>query len=304
MNYLHCCRGLGKITSRPSSIRGSVKIGVALALRLHINDVYWMYKHTEDAVKDHFDHIVSDRSGPNVRDILKDKKNWEKGADDFGVWIRQNTILSTASILEVYIVSACTVVFSANPELIDRSLLGINSVSFIKHPDHLPAGFRGTIKWRSEDPTKGEWSERIRKLEMEIGRVPPRVSILIPKLQTLQHKRNRIAHSYGAEGELRRTPWESITAIPAEETEILEMFKVVDTVSKDLDKELFGPLIGGYEIMNEYHSWLSDLGSSSILSKKKLTSTFRKHIGNSFGQTPGSDYIEAMIGYYDTIGPP
>ncbi len=32
-NYLHCCRGLGKITIRSSSIRGSVKTGVVVALR-------------------------------------------------------------------------------------------------------------------------------------------------------------------------------------------------------------------------------------------------------------------------------
>ncbi|MFC0568743.1 hypothetical protein [Gluconobacter japonicus] len=270
----------------------------------HINDVYWMHANSVEAIKGHFPNISAPRSGPGYRTILQEQERWEKGADDFSIWVRQNTILSAASILEVYIVSACTVVFSACPELIDRSLLGIDSTSFIKHADRLPPGYRRMIKKRSEDPTKGEWSDRIRKLEMEIGRVPSRVSSLVPKLQELQNKRNRIAHSYGAEGELRRTPWEPITAIPADDADILEIFKVVDTVSKELDKYMFGPLIGGYEIMNEYHSWLCAQDQTYTLPIKELVSGFRKYLGKSFGQAPGSNYIQAMIEYYDNVGPP
>lgn len=270
----------------------------------HINDVYWMHENSESAIKGYFSNIITPRTGKDYRAILKTKENWEKGADDFSIWVRQNTILSAASVLEVYIVAACTVVFSACPELIDRSLLGINSVSFIKHVDRLPTGYRRMIKKRSEDPTKGKWSDRIRKLEMEIGRVPSQVSSLVPKLQELQDKRNRIAHSYGAEGELRRTPWEPITAISAEEADILETFKVVDTVSKALDRDLFAPLIGGYEIINEYHSWLCAQNQTYARPIEELAFGFRKYLGQSFGQTPGSAYIKAMIEYYNNVPPP
>ena len=148
----------------------------------HINDVYSIYRNTSSVLRDHFPNLATAKSGPYIRNILQKKEDWEAGVDNFGIWLRQNTILSAASILEVYIVSACTVVFSACPELIDRSLLGINSVSFIKHADHLPNGFRRMIKRRSEESTKGQWSDRIRKLEMEIGCVPPRVLGLIPDL--------------------------------------------------------------------------------------------------------------------------
>ena len=57
-------------------------------------------------------------------------------------------------------------------------------------------------------------------------------------------------------------------------------------MSKYLDKDLFGPLIGGYEIMNEYHSWLFAQNYANMPAAGKIVSEFRKHISRSFGQTP------------------
>jgi hypothetical protein len=271
----------------------------------HINDVFWMHEKSYAVIENAWPSLPEPKKGPFVRDVFQSDESWRKGAAALRLWFRQNVIVSAASILEVYIISACTIAFSAEPSLINRSLEGIDGAAFVKHPDTLPSRFRRTIKQRAEDLTKGEWTDRLKKIEMEVGKIPLSVSSMVESLQDLQNKRNRIAHSYGAEGELPRTPWEPITAITVTDAEILEIFRMVDIVSKDFDKHLFGPLIGGFELLNEYHSWLTGPESAStFLHKDKVLSTFRKHLGNAFGTTPGSAYIRTMVEYYDKIKPP
>lgn len=269
----------------------------------HINDVYWIYDKSHTLLENGYTHLSFPKVGsPHMREAFANRENWVKGTQSLRGWVWQNIVLSATSILEVYITSACTVVFSACPELIDRSVLGTDSVTFIKYPNRRPSGWQRLIKQRAEAPTKGTWSERLKTLGREIGRVPQMVIDQTGELQRLQDKRNRIAHSYGAEGELRRTPWEPINAITIEDGDIPKIFKLVDDVSKSLDKSLFGPLIGGYEIFHEYDAWLRSHRTADTLPRRPLLNrSFRKHLGQAFGRSPGSTYVRDMIEYYDRV---
>ena len=118
----------------------------------------------------------------------------------------------------------------------------------------------------------------------------------------MQSIRNRIAHSYGMNGELRRTPWEEVRIIDVPPSRIDSATRIVSSAIQLLDSKIFGPIVGGYEMLHEYSVWLrSQTKSSRPAAFQNRQSAFRDHIGKAFGSTPGRNYIEPMIRYYDQL---
>ena len=118
----------------------------------------------------------------------------------------------------------------------------------------------------------------------------------------MQTMRNKIAHSYGMNGELRRTPWEEARIIDVPPGRIDTVTKVVSSAIQLLDSGVFGRLVGGYEMLHEYSVWLrSQTKSGHRITFQNCESAFRDHIGKAFGSTPGRNYIEPMIKYYDDL---
>ena len=270
----------------------------------HINNVFWLHERAHDYIRNGYQSIPQPPPQIPPRGVFRDEGSWRDSADNFRTWVRQNTVISAASILEVYIVSACTATFEACPELVSRAFVGIDSVKYLKFPHLRPPTLKDRIKDKSESMTTGKWARRFRGLENEIGRVPQAAMSLTAKLQDLQDLRNRIAHSYGSDGELRRTPWEPVRAIQIEDTELFGALRVVDQVTKILDQGLFGPPIGGFEMMNEYANWTRvHPNFNHVQVKGNHVREFKNYIGEAFGAPPSEQYLRAMIDYYDKIQP-
>ena len=264
----------------------------------HLNTVFWLGQSSTHVVNSSYTAVVA--NNPGVKGHFKNATLWQSATQDFDTWSRQNAVISAASMLEVYIVSAGLTVFQAMPELLDRSLLGTDSVHLLKNPDTLSTSFRKTMKDRAESFTKGRWTDRLQRLRMAFGKIPATVEAEVSHLQQLQDLRNKIAHKFGHDGEtLRRTPWEPVKAIKPTDAKIISYFRVVDVVTAELDKHVFGPLTGGYEIVSEYDMWRRKTGSkSSSINTLTEPNDFKNYIGQVFGRSPSKEYIRSMIQYY------
>ncbi|HEY8608924.1 MAG TPA: hypothetical protein VIM12_17555 [Noviherbaspirillum sp.] len=264
----------------------------------HLNNVFWFGQSSKGVATGAYATVLA--TVPGAADRFKDNAAWGTAANDFDIWLRQNAVISTASMLEVYVVSAGLTVFQAMPELIDRSLLDKDSVHLLKNPALLTKPFRKHMKDRAESFTKGRWSDRLQRLEMAFGTVPANVKAEIQNLQQLQDLRNRIAHKYGHDGEtLRRAPWEPVNAIKPTDAVIVKYLKLVDDVTSELDRHVFGPLVGGYEIVFEYDAWKAKAGMGAHLDgKPNELDEFKAYIGRVFGRSPSKSYIRSMMDYY------
>lgn len=268
----------------------------------HFNNVLWVAEHSFKLVRKAYPQLKMPTPGPGVHGYFKDSTEWEKGSDEFRNWTRQHVLISAASLLEVYVQSAATAALSAKPELVDRSLENVDGIAFIKHPGKVPLHFSKLVSGRVDGLTKGLWVDRFRRMSQTFGALPSALLALTKDLQSIQDQRNRIAHSYGVAGELRRTPWQPLEAITVLPARLVAAITSVSSAIKHIDDDVLGPHIGAYEILHEYDVWSKkekDIGRLRV--SGSLPSVFRDHVGRAFGQSPGSTYVKQMIAYYEKI---
>jgi hypothetical protein len=268
-----------------------------------LNNVFWVSERSFKLLRGAYAEIRMPTPGPGVHGYFEDAIQWQGGVDELRLWIRQHCLVGAASLLEVYIKSASVAALSASPELLDRSVKGIDGFSLIKFPERAPKYLRKLTDDGSRNLSTGPWKDRFHKMALVFGRLPVPLVALEPKLQALQTKRNRIAHSFGIDGELPKTPWQAISNIQVSPADVVGATKTISTAIRLADDALFGPLIGGYEIVHEFSVWGKKRPDARRLwVSGRLGGEFRDHIGKAFGRTPGSDYIRAMIHYYEALG--
>jgi hypothetical protein len=209
----------------------------------NFNNVFWVSERSFKLLRGSYTRVQMPTPGPGVHGYFKDESEWQAGADEFRTWTRQHVLISAASLLEVYIQSAATAALSASPELVDRSLRGTSGMVFIKFPDRAPKYIRDLIKTRVDSLTTGLWKDRFQRMALIFGQLPPALLELEKPLQSVQDRRNRIAHSYGIGGELRRTPWEPITAIHVAPSQLVDSIKLVSKAISLADTKVFSPHI-------------------------------------------------------------
>ena len=288
--------------------REMLPFGTSLARQIakqnlsNLNNVYWVGERSNKLIRNSFSAIVMPTPGPGVHGYFGQNAAWQEGVDEFCVWRRQHVLISVASLLEVYVKSAAVAAFSAHPELIDKSLQSVDAFTFLKFPDRSPKRLSDLILERSDSFTVGVWSERFYRIQLIFGVLPESLLELEISLQSIQTIRNRIAHSYGTNGDLRRTPWEPMRKIEVSPKQIELATKTASEAIRILDNSVFGPIIGGFEMVHEFAIWAKKYKRSRTKrDPQNLESDFRDHIGGVYGRTPGREYNEAMISYYNSM---
>jgi hypothetical protein len=228
------------------------------------------------------------------------EKQWSDAAVEQHLWVRQHILVSAASLLEVYLTTAISESLWASPEYADRSLTGVREIELIKFSERAPR-LEKIIQKLVKGIVAGEWIQRTRQMAITFGKLPSRLTALVPRLQALQDKRNRIAHEFGRSSkELRRTPWAPIETIKLEVSDVEEALTIVSETIREADVHVFGPLIGGYEFLYEYHTWLNGFDSQFTKPEPGLREPyFRKHIADKFGNGPNKKYYLSLIRYYE-----
>ena len=265
-----------------------------------LNNAFWVSERSFPLVESAFSSLTFP-TDLKAHGKFGSEDQWVAAVGEQRQWIRQHILLSAAALLEVYLSTAIAAALWARPEYADRSLSGISAVQIIKFPERAP-GLRKLIVDNSETMLKGEWSSRLRRLAVIFGKLPARLETLAPQLQTLQGQRNRIAHHFGQKSkDVRRTPWAPMDSITLSVSEVEKSLVLVSDTIREADLRLFGPLIGGYELLYEFHSWLAAQTDPFKRPAPDLVEPeFRRHIRTKFGSGPDKEYYLALIRYYDS----
>lgn len=264
----------------------------------NFNNVFWVAEHSYKVMRKSFTSIRFPTPGPGVHGHFPDEPVWQSGVDEFRVWTRQHVLISAASLLEVYVEGAATVALSSHPSLIDRAISS-EGIEFLKHPERAPKHLEGLIKDRVNGFTHGLWKDRILNLSLVFGVLPQSLLDMTSQLQSIQDRRNRIAHSYGLGGELRRTPWQPIQAITVSPGQISDAIKAISAAIRIMDDSVFLGATGAYDLLHELDVWMKKNSDAARLAALgQAPGAFSKHVGESFGRSPGRQYCKEMYDFY------
>lgn len=266
------------------------------------NNVFWVGERSFRHLKSAYKEISFPAPGPGIHGVFASDQEWEEATDEYHAWMRHHILISAASLLEVYVKSASTTAVTAKPELVDRSFAGVDGFRFVKDNPPLPKHLAKLTESVTTGFVDGTWEERLRRIGRVFGAIPAALNGLAPNLQNIQTKRNKISHQFGNELKNRRTPWDAFKFIEVGPKEIIDGITSISTVIKIMDVEIFGPAIGGHEVLHEYHVWSKKQRNfHHLYVSGRLSSAFRDHIGGVYGAALGTDYIDGMINYYNRV---
>nr|WP_313427311.1 hypothetical protein [Brevundimonas diminuta] len=266
------------------------------------NHAFWVGERGFDHLAGGFDKITFPPETPASHGIYKSEPEWIAGAKEHRIWTRQYVLVSAASLLEVYLSSATTSALRAQPGLVDPALTGQDGYLYLMGKKPTPTGWNRALKAKVATFTKGVWKDRLKNLEAVFGTLPAKAWALEPKLQKLQDTRNDIAHEFGLDGPRRSAQWQTIKHIEPNFSDCETAIKAVSAMIASIDAPVFGPRIGGHEILYQYHLWAqSNPRSGSWHVAGSAANLFRDHIGALTSAPLGADYAKTIANYYHRL---
>lgn len=266
------------------------------------NHVFWVGERGYEHLASGFADIVFPPPAPHLHGIYTSDNDWRSAVAEQQIWVRQYVLVSAASLLEVYITSAARSALTAHPELIDPAMLGEDGYLFLMGKQPPPPGWNRKVKDRLATFTKGLWSKRLAELASVFGHLPHKAIASESALQKLQNTRNEIAHAFGLDGPTRLAQWEPINRIALTRQDCVEAIKTVSAFMAAIDKPVFGPLIGGHEILFQYHLWVkANPKASSWYVAGSAAGLFRDYIGAMTSHPLGAEYANAIARYYHQL---
>lgn len=266
------------------------------------NHAFWVGERGYDHLSGGFSDIAFPPQTPASHGIYKSEADWIAGVKEHRIWTRQYVLVSAASLLEVYLVSATTAALRAQPGLVDATLTGQDGYLYLMGKKPTPTGWNKALKDRVATFTKGLWTNRLKNLEAVFGPLPAKANALEPTLQKLQNARNDIAHEFGLDGPPRSAQWQAITHIEPSFSDCDTAIKAVSALIAAIDKPVFGARIGGHELLYQYHLWAqSNPEVRSWHVAGKAANLFRDHVGSLTSAPLGADYVKAIANYYHRL---
>jgi len=265
------------------------------------NNIFWVAERARRHIRAGFSSIRFPPVTPGAHGVFNSASEWESAADEFRDWTRQHVLISAASLLEVYLSSISRTALQAKPELLDRSLTGVDGYTFILGKASPPEGWKKSVDLAVESFTKGLWRHRFRQMEVVFGKLPDKLIALELELQKIQNKRNRIAHKFGSDTD-RSVPWAEITHVVVGVKDCDKAIRTVSAFIAEADQKVFAPLVGAHEVLAVYHEWsVKELNIGRYRVMGTRASKFCDHIGRLNGAALEKAYAQEVIDYYDAL---
>lgn len=265
------------------------------------NNIFWVAERARKHIRGGFSSISFPAPAPGIHGVFNSEDEWFHAADQFRDWTRQHVLISAASLLEVYLYSITRTALQANPELLDRSLTGVDGYRFVLEKATPPRGWIKYIDGHVDSFVTGLWKDRLRRLEIVFGTLPTTLTALEGDLQSIQNKRNRIAHQFG-EHARRNVPWADVSHVPVGAKDCEKAIKSVSAFIAESDTNVFAQLVGGHEVLALYHEWSR---KEPNLNRYKVAGTcaskFCDYVGGLASKGIGKRYAKSIIAYYDSL---
>ncbi|MCG5242385.1 hypothetical protein ACIU1J_21470 [Azospirillum doebereinerae] len=268
----------------------------------NINNSIWTFLPSSSFISSNLVSIKNYNTGSSFSSEDLSRLNvsgtvWASNVDSLKNWILQNSIMSAATMLEMFIKYGAMTAIHSRPELIDRRMLGIDGISILKDPAKKTKEFDGILKQSIKGMTQGDWSSRMLNMSVCLGSLPEKVEEKQSDLRKFQKIRNKIAHEQGVEDQkIEFVPWRNPEKVEISHQDVKDFLSIVKLVAEELDKNVFQKHIGCYDIIREYHHWIFREKKSP---NERSAKEYKAYLGQSFGTIPSSEFFKDMAAYYN-----
>lgn len=235
-------------------------------------------------------------SGPNAHRIASDLPSWQRDFTEFGNWVRLSALVSLLSYLETYITTVATLALRSDPLLRFNQSRTVDGTLWLKREvvDDV-SGFVTPL-------VKGKWPQRCSAYRTLFGSVPAVLDAHVGDLDQMREMRNGVAHSFGRDVSFFENPIvRAGQPLKLGEERLQNWLAIVKAAAAAIDGHLYPVHLGDFELIWRYHRWrheprhVDDRGYTA-------PAAFCRTINRDLGAL-GRDHCEALIAYYDGVGP-
>lgn len=231
--------------------------------------------------------------GANAFRVNSDLNGFSRDLNEFDNWTRLNTLVAVLSYFETYLSSVVSLAIESDLGLLYSIPKKIDGVMVLKHGGQEDYSFFN----KSEEVTKGEWSQRSSNFKKIFKSVPSIITDNVSSLERMRKLRNNVAHAFGRDiGETRAR--ETMDILPmarlAEKT-LQKYMELILNIAKAVDQQLFPTHIGEFELIHFYHRHKEKYSGSSE------AKDFKDEINKLYIQARGSEFCRDLIKYYKDL---
>jgi hypothetical protein len=233
-------------------------------------------------------------SGSDASRLAKDMTSYKNHLDDFSNWTRLNALMAAVSFFEIYFKSVISLALTSDPGVIKGKSKILDGILLFKIGIH--DDFNDEIK----DCIIGDWNKRNSTFKRMFGESPQILENNIGTLEAIRELRNGVGHAFGREPSAYE---EKIGLVDppmnrlSHET-LIEYLKLLDRVSKEVDKQLLDKNIGNFELLRLFHEWREDFQS---LSEEEIVKSFNLYLKHQNIASTNKDFCAGLIHYYNQI---
>lgn len=232
-------------------------------------------------------------TGPNAYRVNDSLSDYSKQLNDFANWTRLNALVSVVSYFETYISSVVSLAIESDLGLIYSVSKRIDGILILKNNGACEYSFFD----KSEEITKGTWSQRIANYERIFGRIPPLLKSSCSDLEKIRKIRNNVAHAFGRDiqGSRDRCNMEILPIERLSEKRLQKYMKLIRDISKQIDNHLQEDHIGEYEIIHYLHTIFNELP------EKSRTRELKRRINSLDTKQRSVSFCDQLLNYYLNI---
>ena len=231
-----------------------------------LNQIYWSFVPAYNTIISKAKkQLINDDADPKTFFLIPDEddrriaptfEEWKSSFNEFSNYTRLNMVMLLSSCFETYLRTVISNAFESKPGVIIMCPDSVDGVFLLK--SNSSYGNSSDKKYqfveKINDICQGDWVKRLSEFKKYFGDLPDSVVSKIAELNEFRILRNNIGHYFGRNKADYSTPlfFKPISAIRVSHNKILNYFRLINSVARQIDKHLKDNYIGSYDIFKLY----------------------------------------------------
>lgn len=231
-----------------------------------LNQIYWSFVPAYNTIVSKAKKsLVTDEADPKTFFLIHDEDDrriaptfgeWKSSFNEFSNYTRLNMVMLLSSCFETYLRTVVSYAFESKPGVIIKCPDSVDGVFLLKSNHSYGDSSDKNYQFieHIDNICHGEWTKRFLEFNKYFGKLPDTVLSKAQELDKFRILRNNIGHYFGRNKSDYSTPllFKPISAIRVSHERVINYFRLINGVAREIDNYLKENYIGSYDIIKLY----------------------------------------------------